>query len=194
MGLSAPVPGAIPPWRPLLKAAQRQEGRSPHGRWLQLASLGLDGAPRVRTLVFRCWADPHSLELFTDGRSSKAHELLAEPRLELCWLLPKARCQFRLRGFRLRLDAEVDAQERRRRWHQLGPGARAIWGWPPPGAPFDPSADFPLELADGTPLPDSFALLRIQISQVELLELKGNPHCRRRWRADDGWKEQRLNP
>jgi pyridoxamine 5'-phosphate oxidase len=194
MGLSVPPPGALPPWRPLLKAAQRREGRSPHARWLQLASLGLDGAPRVRTLVFRCWVDAHSLDLFTDGRSNKAAELQAEPRLELCWLLPKARCQFRLRGDRLSLNAEAEAQQRRRHWHQLSPGARALWGWPPPGAPFDPAAAFPSELADGSPLPECFELLRIQISQVELLELTGHPHQRRRWRADQGWAEHWLNP
>ena len=156
MGLSGPTQGAMPPWRPLLKAAQKREGRSPHARWLQLASLGLDGAPRVRTLVFRCWVDAHSLDLFTDGRSPKAAELQAEPRLELCWLLPKARCQFRLRGHRLRLNAEAEDQERRHHWHQLSPGARALWGWPPPGAPFDPAAAFPSELADGSPLPEWF--------------------------------------
>ena len=134
------------------------------------------------------------LDLFTDGRSPKAAELQAEPRLELCWLLPKARCQFRLRGDRLRLNAEAEAQERRRHWHQLSPGARALWGWPPPGAPFDPAAAFPSELADDSPLPECFELLRIQISQVELLELKGHPHQRRRWRADQDWAEHWFNP
>jgi pyridoxamine 5'-phosphate oxidase len=144
MGLSGPTQGDMPPWRPLLKAAQKREGRSPHARWLQLASLGLDGAPRVRTLVFRCWVDAHSLDLFTDGRSPKAAELQADPRLELCWLLPKARCQFRLRGNRLRLNAEAEAQERRRHWHQLSPGARALWGWPPPRSALRPSSGIPL--------------------------------------------------
>jgi pyridoxamine 5'-phosphate oxidase len=29
---------------------------------------------------------------------------------------------------------------------------------------------------------------------VELLELTGHPHQRRRWRADQEWCEERLNP
>jgi hypothetical protein len=29
---------------------------------------------------------------------------------------------------------------------------------------------------------------------VELLELKGHPHQRRRWRADQDWAEHWLNP
>jgi len=184
----------LPPWRPLLRGARQREGRSPQARWLQLATLGLDGAPRLRTLVFRGWAGPAQLDLLTDGRSSKAAELVEEPRVELCWLLPKARSQFRLRGRRLPLSPERYQAARGQHWHQLHPGARALWGWPEPGAPFDAGGPFPAELADGTPLPDCFEVLRIAIEQVELLELTAHPHQRRRWCADQGWIEQRLNP
>jgi pyridoxamine 5'-phosphate oxidase len=185
---------SLPPWRPLLRAARQREGRSPHARWLQLATVGRDGGPRVRTLVFRGWAGPHDLDLLTDGRSSKAAELIQEPRVELCWLLPKARCQFRLRGQHRQLSPEDNLAARNHHWQQLNPGARALWGWPEPGAAFDVDGPFPAELADGTPLPDAFELVRIQVTQVELLELSGHPHQRRRWRADQGWQEQRLNP
>ena len=184
----------LPPWRPLLRGARQREGRSPQARWLQLASLGRDGAPRVRTLVFRGWAGPQQLDLLTDGRSAKAAELKQEPRVELCWLLPKARCQFRLRGQRLQLAPEAALAARHQHWQQLNPGARALWGWPHPGASFEAAGPFPAELPDGTPLPDTFELLRIELEQVELLELTGHPHQRRRWRADQGWAEERLNP
>jgi pyridoxamine 5'-phosphate oxidase len=43
-------------------------------------------------------------------------------------------------------------------------------------------------------MPECFILLRIALEQVELLELSGHPHQRRRWRLDDSWREQRLNP
>ena len=185
---------SLPPWRPLLRSARQREGRAPQARWLQLATLGLDGAPRVRTLVFRGWAGPAELDLLTDGRSSKAAELAHEERVELCWLLPKARSQYRLRGRRLQLTAENDQAAREQHWQALNPGARSLWGWPPPGAPFEPDGPFPLELCNGTPQPSCFALLRIAIEHVELLELKGHPHERRRWRADQGWLEERLNP
>ena len=184
----------LPPWRPLLRGAREREGRSPQARWLQLASVGADGAPRVRTLVFRGWGGPAELDLLTDQRSSKSEELKAEPRVELCWLLPKARSQFRLRGQRLAMDATANNTVRAQHWNQLHPGARSLWGWPQPGAPLDTGAAFPAELADGTPLPDWFELVRISIEQVELLELTGHPHQRRRWRADQGWLEERLNP
>lgn len=185
---------ALPPWRPLLKAARVREGRSPAARWLQLASVAADGTPRVRTLVFRGWGGPAALDLLTDARSAKAAELHRQPAVEMCWLLPKARSQFRLRGVLQSVAAEVLERERLRHWQALTPGGRALWGWPEPGVPFVASGPWPEALGDAMPLPASFMLLRIALSQVELVELGGHPHRRLRWRADQGWLEQRLNP
>ena len=184
----------LPSWRPLLSSAREREGRSPQARWLQLATVAPDGTPRVRTLVFRGWAGATGLDLFTDGRSAKPAELVHQSSVELCWLLPRARSQFRLRGSLQTLAPEQLQRERERHWQMLSPGGRALWGWPPPGEPFDPEAAFPEQLPDGSPLPDHFQLLRIALAQVELLELTGHPHRRRRWRGESGWAEERLNP
>ncbi len=188
------VPEALPPWRPLLRSAREREGRSPQARWLQLATVAADGTPRVRTLVFRGWAGPTTLDLLTDGRSAKPAELAQQPAVELCWLLPRARSQFRLRGSLQTLPPEQEQSERERHWQMLSPGGRSLWGWPPPGEPFDPEAAFPEQLPDGSPLPDHFQLLRIALSQVELLELTCHPHRRRCWREAMGWVEEALNP
>jgi len=158
------------------------------------AVSGVDGAPRVRTLVFRGWSGPALLDLLTDSRSSKASELQREPRVELCWLLPKARSQFRLRGHRLALTPELAAKASEQHWQELNPGARALWGWPQPGAPLQSDAAFPSELPDGTPQRSCFELVRLEIVQVELLELTGHPHQRRRWCTGQDWHEERLNP
>ena len=184
----------LPPWRSLLQAARRKEGRSPMNRWLQLATVAPDGSPRVRTLVFRGWRDAITLELLTDGRSAKTKELAAEPRVELCWLLPKARCQFRLRGSALQLAPQEQQRRQQQHWNQLRPEGRALWGWPPPGEAFNANADFPAAIPDGEPTPDCFVLLSLQIAEVQLLELTGIPHQRRRWIAEDGWTELALNP
>jgi pyridoxamine 5'-phosphate oxidase len=178
----------------LLRAAREREGRSPTARWVQLATVAPDGTPRVRTLVFRGWADAAAFDLLTDGRSAKPAELRQQPAVELCWLLPKARCQFRLRGEVLTLPAAMQLQERQRHWQRLNPAGRALWGWPEPGAPLEASAAFPAELADDAPLPEHFQLLRIGLEQVELLELSDHPHQRRRWSRQQGWAEEHLNP
>jgi pyridoxamine 5'-phosphate oxidase len=156
------VPEALPPWRPLLRSAREREGRSPQARWLHLATVAGDGTPRVRTLVFRGWAGSTALDLLTDGRSAKPVELAQQPAVELCWLLPRARSQFRLRGSLQTLPPE--------------------------------QAAFPEQLPDGSAMPDHFQLLRIALSQVELLELTGHPHRRRCWRENMDWVEEPLNP
>jgi len=184
----------LPPWRQLLRGAREREGRSPQARWLQLATAAADGTPRVRTLVFRGWAGPAELDLLSDGRSAKAAELAGQPAVELCWLLPKARSQFRLRGRLQTLAPELELGERWRHWKLLSPAGRALWEWPRPAEPLDGSTSFPQELPDDTPMPVHFLLLRIALSQVELLELIGHPHRRRRWQGDTGWREERLNP
>lgn len=161
---------------------------------MQLATVAGDGTPRVRTLVARGWAGPATLELLSDGRSAKAAELTRQPAVELCWLLPLARSQFRLRGQLESLPPDEEWQERERHWRALTPGGRALWDWPPPGAPLESNATFAEALADGAPLPEHFLLLRVVLSQVELLELVGHPHRRRRWRVETGWTEELLNP
>jgi pyridoxamine 5'-phosphate oxidase len=185
---------ALPPWRALLRGAREREGRSPAARWLQLATVAADGTPRLRTLVFRGWTGDTSLDLLTDGRSAKAAELARQPAVELCWLLPRARMQFRLRGAVAALPLEVDQGERQRHWQALSPSGRAVWGWPSPGAALQAEAPFPAALEDGSPLPDHLQLLRISLTQVELLELMPQPHRRRRWRLEEGWQERALNP
>jgi pyridoxamine 5'-phosphate oxidase len=184
----------LPPWRPLLRGARQREGRAPQARWLQLASVAADGTPRVRTLVFRGWGGPAELDLLTDGRSAKAAELVVQPAVELCWLLPRARSQFRLRGAVQLVPGALLQPLRQRYWRELTPEGRALWGWPPPGLPLDPAASFPAALPADTPLPEAFVLLRIAVEHVELLELGGLPHRRRRWRAATDWLEEPLNP
>ena len=88
-GISGAITGAIPPWRPLLRAAMQREGRSVAARWVQLATTGRDGGPRVRTLVFRGWAGADQLELFSDQRSEKVTELAKDGPLNCAGYSPK---------------------------------------------------------------------------------------------------------
>jgi len=184
---------AMPPWRPLLRAAIQREGRSVAARWVQLATTGRDGTPRVRTLVFRGWAEGQ-LELFSDQRSEKVMELLSDEAVELCWLFPKARQQYRLRGSVELITPAEQADLCQQRWQQLSDTGRAVWGWPTPAAPLDPTAAFPKQLADTAPLPEHFVVLRMQVNMVEQLNLGHHPHQRTRWSADTFWREQLLNP
>ena len=181
---------SLPPWRVRLRGAREREGRQPTSRWLQLATVGLDGTPRVRTLVFRGWQGSDRLELYTDARSEKFEELLQQPRVEVCWLLTKAKQQYRLRGTWLPQEQTIHAE----RWTTLSPRGRALWGWPAPGQPLERDAAFPSELDDSTDCPQHFVVLQLQINRAELLDLSRHPHQRIRWSRDDDWQEHPLNP
>ena len=147
--MTAATDGDLPPWRQRLRGALKREGRQVSARWLQLATVTSDGTPRVRTLVFRGWNGADQLELYTDGRSSKIAELNHQPQVELCWLLTKAKQQYRLRG----TAAQVAASPDQAQWRSLSPSGRALWGWPHPGQPFEPAAPFPQETPRGCPRP-----------------------------------------
>ncbi|MEB3235323.1 MAG: pyridoxamine 5'-phosphate oxidase family protein [Cyanobacteriota bacterium] len=185
----------LPPWRPLLRGAREREGRSGSARWLQLATVAADGTPRVRTLVFRGWAGPACLDLLSDARSAKIGELASQPAVELLWLLPKARTQFRLRGHCSHGQHPDHERDRLHHWHNLSPAGRALWGWPAPGEPREPDdASFVSALPAEAPVPNHFALLRIALQQVEMLQLGPHPHQRVRWRSCSGWEPEPLNP
>ena len=184
----------LPPWRPLLRSGLHREGRSPAARWLQLASVAADGTPRVRTLVFRGWDGHSRMLLYTDGRSGKNAELTRQPAVEICWLLAKARQQYRFRGTVALCSIAQDADHCSHHWRQLSPGGRALWAWPEPGQPFKASAEYPTELDETTPPPQHFLVLTLTIERVELLDLSHHPHRRLAWSLAQLWTEQRLNP
>ena len=163
---SSNIAASLPPSRPLLKGARAREGRQPTARWLQLATMGLDGTPRVRTLVFRGWHGGDRLELYTDRRSAKFEELVQQPNVELCWLLPKAKQQYRFRGTWMCQEQNSNTQC----WQNLTPRGRALWGWPAPGQPLEREADFPEELDDSVAPPEHFVVLQLQINRAELLD------------------------
>lgn len=96
---------ATPPprWYNLIQTCLRKEP-GPVSRFVQLATLSLDGHPAVRTVVFRGWHStpspspspsspssppPSSTDLAlmttTDTRSQKMSELNAHPFAEICW-------------------------------------------------------------------------------------------------------------
>ena len=127
------------------------------------STVALDGSPRVRTLVFRGWADGAVMELLTLVVPSVAQSISLARRF-----------------------AELACG--------IGIAGRALWGWPQPGSLLDATAHFPAELEEAVAMPDHFQLLRIDLGQVELLELRTHPHQRRRWRSVNGWNEELLNP
>ncbi|KAG7191454.1 uncharacterized protein KQ657_003130 [Scheffersomyces spartinae] len=77
---------------------------------LQLATIGTDGFPHVRTVVYRGFLfndkTTNSIVITTDKRMQKYHELEINDRVEINCYLPSRRKQFRLRGRARLVDSD----------------------------------------------------------------------------------------
>jgi pyridoxamine 5'-phosphate oxidase len=200
-------PMSLPPWRTPLARALHRNRSLPNARYLQLATIDLQGYPANRTVVFRGWQDPYSeLQFVTDVRSAKIAQILQKPQAEVCWYFPKTREQFRIRGCLELIDREASPAEyhpsptgqpaRQQAWQQLSPKACPQFFWPTPGQPRGEEALFAAdESLDLTSPPDNFGLLLLAPQRVDHLELKGEPQNRWLYELlDDNWSMIAINP
>ncbi len=188
-------------WRtPLARALYRNRSLL-YARYLQLATVGNDGKPANRTVVFRGFiGDTNQLKFVTDARSEKAGQIDSNPWGEACWYFPKTREQFRISGMlSLVRNTEPDSELQKARqsaWQEISEGARAQFAWPEPGKPRGDAGAFALvPPADTEPLPH-FCLLLLVPAVVDHLELRGDPQNRCIYRLDSegGWEVQPVNP
>tara|TARA_Y100001968_G_C19174258_1_gene627198 strand:+ start:243 stop:785 length:543 start_codon:yes stop_codon:yes gene_type:complete len=180
----------MPPWLFFINSAQRKESRGSTSRWVQLATVGIDNTPRVRTVVFRGWSKYYEMEILTDKRSQKSNELNLNNNVEICWFFSKAKCQFRLRG-KSAIDSGKDTI---RHWNQLTESSKSMWSWPSPGDSFVSESQNELKPVKKGVMPDNFTLIKIKFNHVDLLTLNKPMHIRKRWILNDTWIEERLNP
>ena len=180
----------MPPWLSHISSAIRKEKNTNSSRWVQLATVDSNNSPRVRTVVFRGWSDSYEMKILTDKRSQKYHELESNSNVEICWLFPKSKCQFRLSGIS-RTDFGTDTLCH---WEKLNNKAKLMWSWPVPGNLYNNNKKDNLIATNNLEKSDNFILLKIDISNVEQLILSKPIHIRRRWIRKNNWLEERINP
>ena len=180
----------MPPWMSQISSAQRKESIINSSRWIQLATIGIDNTPRVRTVVFRGWSEAFEMEIYTDKRSEKYHELELNNNVEICWLFTKSKCQFRLRGTS-RIDLGKDSLQH---WEQLSDKSKEMWNWPTPGDHYFFEHEKDLSIKTKGTLSTNFVLIKIDITHVDQLLLNQPIHTRRRWIRKKEWVEERINP
>ncbi|MEM1377278.1 MAG: pyridoxamine 5'-phosphate oxidase family protein [Pseudomonadota bacterium] len=170
----------------LLLARGVADRRAPE-RHPTLATIGIDHTPKVRTVVLRA-ADRASatLDIHTDLRSSKIAEIEANPSCGLHIWNPKQKLQMRLAAEANILTGEAVGTF----WDRVPDGSRRAYGGDPaPGSPiaspeeFVPSAEF-----------DRFAVLRLQLLEIETLCLAPDRHYRAVFRRGQDWAGQWLAP
>ena len=155
----------LPDWTSLL-----QDGASnPGSPWrnIALGTLGLDGAPQIRTVVLRRFA-PWTLDIHTDTRSAKHAELAAHPAATVhCWD-PASRIQLRASGLASLHTGDAVAQDS---WAALRPATRATYCvMPGPGTPLAGPDNPTPDAADGQAR-TVFCVVRLAIQTVDWLYL-----------------------
>lgn len=162
-------------------AALAQGAADPGSAWrnLALATTGADGGARVRTVVLRGFdAAARSLEIHTDARSGKMAELRACPLASLHGWDTAARVQLRARGgVRLHCQDDVSAAA----WATLRAATRATYRVGlPPGAAIDGPVPPAPELDDNSAYA-VFCVVRLDIDEIDMLELGQDGHRRARF-------------
>lgn len=193
---------SLAPWRSLLARALHKNRSLPYARYFQLATVGTDGRPANRTVVFRGFLDDtNQVKIITDSRSQKATQIEQQSWGEACWYFPQTREQFRLAGQLTLVGADYPDQAlkkaRQTTWQDLSDAARLQFVWPHPGkerteddAAFSPPPPDPEQ-----PLPN-FCLLLLEPVHVDHLELRGDPQNRWIYHRNNShdWFKQAVNP
>ncbi len=170
-----------------------QPGRTPF-TVLQLATVGLDGAPKVRSVILRSAdAERGAVSFFTDLRSAKVQEMRHEPRVSLIGYDAEAGFQVRLEG-RATIDAE--GPEKALAWAACRSHTRALFRHPlPSGTPIaapaeDASGDDGDSDGEG-----HFALVVVSVIRIDWLDVSGPLHLRAQFQRDgSGWRGGWVTP
>ena len=181
-----------PVWLQQLKRAIRRNRRDAHNRYVQFATLGLDGKPRVRMVVFRGFSlTEASFFIITDSRSEKMKELAQCPDVELSWYFTQTREQFRLQCSAVTHSHGADADfHRDALWRGLSDAAKAQFFWPEPGLPSGEGQS--LEMTAHPP--GTFVVIECRPQRVDHLVLAKTQRRTLSHLTASGWTEVSINP
>lgn len=158
---------------------------------LQAATLGIDGAPKVRTIVLRQVSRvDHVLSFHTDARSEKVAELRRDPRMSIVANDLDSLVQIRAEGVAAICDDEA---QRRAIWQSSRPHTLLLYRAPlPPGTPVespeDANVDGTAPTGDGY---ENFCLIHMTITRIDWLELARAGHRRAVFDLHEGGYEGR---
>ncbi|MEM1111929.1 MAG: pyridoxamine 5'-phosphate oxidase family protein [Pseudomonadota bacterium] len=179
-------------WQLALQKSLKRNRREAHNRYLQLATIGLDGFPANRTVVFRGFGENGELLIVTDRRNDKFAQVENDPRVEVSWYFTRSREQYRLRGQLALVDAQgAHAPARMAAWNKLSEAAREQFFWPHPGAPVGDDTN----LTTSAEPPAHFLLGMLTVQRVDHLRLAGSPQQRMISQMDgEAWLSTAVNP
>mmetsp|Transcript_4133 Transcript_4133/g.6073 ORF Transcript_4133/g.6073 Transcript_4133/m.6073 type:complete len:205 (+) Transcript_4133:163-777(+) len=179
----------------ILSVLKRSLERSRDGksRFVQLATIGLDGRPKCRTVVFRGFVDVgengEGMAFTTNQLSQKVKEIEQVSKyVEIAWWFAEFNQQFRINGKILLISSSEKDERlqslRQNQWDKTHDKGRQQFFWStPPGTllaesdRFEFIASQQLELVDNIsqqPVPDTFTLLVLYPETLKYLCLDDN--------------------
>jgi hypothetical protein len=165
---------------------------------MQLATIGEDGKPKLRTIVLRSFdRQSATLTFITDSRSPKVREIEKHRWVSLVGFDPANTIQLRMEG-----EAFVGEREDHRRdlWNSLRPHTLAMFRQAlGPGTALGKAAN----LRERTLTRQSseqdrynhFCVVRVRLTLLDWLDLSGETHLRYRYqRSRNGWRGYGIAP
>ena len=152
--------------------------------------LGTSGGdyPQLRTVVNRKFSKNDGITFYTDSRSPKVNQILANPQVSLLFYHPKKKLQLRILGIANFLDQSSDQYRQALQSIKQSPSAKDYTTALPPGSHIDS-----VEYAYGDTL--NAAVVQVELKEIEVLLLDRDGHQRRLYTIEDGdWMEQVLVP
>lgn len=142
-----------------------------------LASIGLDGMPRARTLVLRGFdAASRTIRLHSDRRSDKFAELSQNPHCALHGYDAAAQIQLRLEGA---ATLHTDDAVAEAGWQASRPFSRIVYSVEPaPGTAIAAPIPAPQDEVSGRV---HFGVILVHIQRLDWLWLSSAGHRRARW-------------
>ncbi|XP_076954490.1 pyridoxine/pyridoxamine 5'-phosphate oxidase 2-like isoform X1 [Bidens hawaiensis] len=192
------------PWKQLLLNAFQSNSHLRHSSYFQLATVGPNGMPANRTVVFRGFQDAtNKIQINTDSRTHKIQDLNHCPFAEICWYFTDSWEQFRINGPVDVIDGSnpdsMKLQQREKAWFASSPKSRLQYLGPNPGLPSlgDQPDQGPSSLDPAAGPVPAFCLLVLDPHQVDYLNLKSNERIsfsRKIVNEDVSWNSEKVNP
>ncbi|XP_057454850.1 pyridoxine/pyridoxamine 5'-phosphate oxidase 2 [Lotus japonicus] len=192
------------PWKQLLLNALESNAHLKHSSYMQLATVGTNGKPSNRTVVFRGFQDnTDNIQINTDARTRKIEGLKVCSSAEICWYFTDSWEQFRINGNVDIIDGSnpdpLKLQQREKSWFASSLRSRSQYMCPNPGLPcLNEQAQPEISLDPSTGPVDAFCLLILEPDGVDYLNLKNNQRLAFKSRVGDAakksWVMERVNP
>lgn len=191
-------------WKQLLLQALQANSQLKHSSFFQFATVGANGRPANRTVVFRgLQEESGKIEINTDSRTRKIEDLKHCPFAEICWYFTDSWEQFRINGMVDVIDGSNSdsgkLQQREKSWFACSLKSRMQYLGPNPGLPSiteESPEDFNLDPYAG-PV-SAFCLLVLDPDKVDYLNLKTNTRLvfgrSTNSNGDKCWTSENINP